>query len=116
VAITHIETDDDLSQVWAEPLAVIYKHSPICHRSVTSRVEVDRFSTEHPEIPVFQIDVIAQRSVSNLVAERFGIRHESPQAFVVRDGSPTWYGSHQNVTAQHLETNLDNESPPSLSE
>ena len=34
------------------------------------------------------------RPVSNAVVERFGVRHESPQALLLRDGRVVWHASH----------------------
>jgi len=41
--------------------------------------------------------------LSESMEERFGIRHESPQAIVVSNGKPVWHASHLRVTAKALE-------------
>ena len=64
--------------------------------------EVQRFMAEHPAIPVYLVDVIAQRPLSREIAARLGIRHESPQAILFRQGAAAWHASHDAVTAEAL--------------
>ena len=46
------------------------------------------------------VTVQTHRDVSNAVATRLGVRHETPQALLVRDGQVIWTASHFRVTAQ----------------
>jgi bacillithiol system protein YtxJ len=59
-----------------------------------------------PDIPVYIVDVIHNGTVSKRVAERTGIRHESPQTIVLRSGNAIWYASHYDVTKASLRDNL----------
>ncbi len=79
------------------PVAVLYKHSPTCGLSSMALDEVSAFSSDHPDIPVYLVDVLSQRPLSNEIESTLGIRHESPQAFVLRDGVVAWHGSHRRV-------------------
>ncbi len=85
------------SRFGATPIAVLYKHSPTCSLSSMALDEITAFSTQHPHLPVFVVDVLAQRLLSNEIESTLGIRHESPQAFVFRDGAVVWHGSHRRV-------------------
>jgi bacillithiol system protein YtxJ len=40
--------------------------------------------------------------VSDQVAARFGIRHETPQAILLREGRVVWSASHFRITAETL--------------
>jgi bacillithiol system protein YtxJ len=91
-----------LDAALAAPIAVLYKHSPICAVSTWSLREVKRFAREHPDTAVYHIDVILHRELSNWIAQHFGIRHESPQALVVRNGRDAWATSHSGITAAAL--------------
>lgn len=86
-----------------EELAVIYKHSRICPTSAWALNEIREFVQRNSQVPVYQIDVISSRSIARQVAEDLGIRHESPQVIVVRNGSPIAHGSHHEVTRDKLE-------------
>jgi bacillithiol system protein YtxJ len=53
------------------------------------------------------VPVQASRDVSAALAERFGIRHESPQVMVVHDGQVVWHGSHFRATAGSITAALE---------
>jgi bacillithiol system protein YtxJ len=55
---------------------------------------------------VFLVDVRAQRSLSQQIAARAGVRHESPQAIVFRRGTAVWNASHSDVTAAEIARHL----------
>ena len=82
--------------------AVIYKHSPICWQSALAIRQVRRFAEDHRAVPVYVLDVLAQRDLSVEVARRLQIGHESPQVIVVREGASTWSASHLGVRAKAL--------------
>ena len=86
----------------AAPRAWIFKHSPICPTSARAEREVERFASAHPEVPVYRVDVVGDRPVSQSIAARLGIRHESPQAILLVAGRPVWDDSHGAVTAAAL--------------
>jgi bacillithiol system protein YtxJ len=46
--------------------------------------------------------VQSHREVSNDAARRLGIRHETPQALLIRDGKVLWHASHFRVTASSI--------------
>lgn len=50
-------------------------------------------------MPVYWVDVIGSRPLSRVIASRLGIDHESPQAILLRSGTPVWHDSHSGVTA-----------------
>ncbi|HUG40199.1 MAG TPA: bacillithiol system redox-active protein YtxJ [Longimicrobiales bacterium] len=97
-----IRSEDDLEAALNEPLAVLYKHSPLCGLSAVAAREVRSFLEGSPGTPVYLVDVIRERRLARGLGERLGIRHESPQAIVLRDGVAIWSASHRGVTALAL--------------
>jgi bacillithiol system protein YtxJ len=85
------------------PLHLIYKHSPYCSLSFVAEEQVRNFAGQEDAIPVTMIDVVRQRSMSDAIEDATGVRHESPQVLLVRDGSVAWHASHRRVTALALE-------------
>jgi bacillithiol system protein YtxJ len=98
-----LSNESGLEEALAAELAIIYKHSPFCPTSRMAMREVQSFTQRQPTIPVYVVDVIRSRTLSQRLASDFGIRHESPQAIVMRKGRPTAHGSHYDVTAGQLE-------------
>lgn len=106
----HLLADEQtLRRAGAGHNALLYKHSTICAASSRALREVERFVASHPAVPVYMIRVIEQRHLSNLVTERFGIAHESPQVILLRNGRPVWSASHGQITADQLAAQLDPE-------
>jgi len=86
-----------------EPLAVVFKHSATCGVSARAHAEVEKFLLEHPDRCIHKVEVLGARAVSDYIEEKTGIRHESPQLLVLRDGEVVWHGSHSRVTAEAIE-------------
>ncbi len=97
-----VRDPDELERVLAEPLAVLCKHSPLCGLSDMALRQVRSFMDAHPSVPVYLVDVIRGRPISREVERRLSVRHESPQAFVLRHGAIDWHGSHRAVTEEAL--------------
>ena len=97
----------ELDRAVARDTVVLYKHSDRCHTCHRALREVVQFAREQPEVPVYIIDVIQHRPLSSRIAETLDVRHESPQAILLRGGRPIWHASHYAVTAAALEAEVD---------
>lgn len=98
-----LRDEEALETVLEQPLAVLYKHSPLCGLSAIAARELRSFAESRPDVPVYVVDVIRDRPLSSEVERRLATRHESPQALVLREGEVAWHGSHRSVTAIALE-------------
>lgn len=102
--LTFEDDVSDVMQMSNEKTQVIYKHSSRCATSYFALKNVESISAENQEQADFHmVDVISHRPVSMHIAEKLGIRHESPQLFVIRDGEVVWNGSHNQIQAEVLE-------------
>ncbi|MBX3463443.1 MAG: bacillithiol system redox-active protein YtxJ [Planctomycetes bacterium] len=84
------------------PRMLLFKHSPVCPISAAAHGEYLAFCAEHPDAPTWLVDVIAERAAARGIAERCGIRHESPQAILFENGRPVWHASHGAITRAAL--------------
>jgi bacillithiol system protein YtxJ len=50
------------------------------------------------DLPVFFLDLIKHRDISNLIAQDFRVYHESPQLLVIHDGECILDQSHGNIS------------------
>jgi bacillithiol system protein YtxJ len=103
----HIETlaalDDVVKRSFDGPV-LLFKHSLTCGTSAHANDEVRAFLAGAENTPICGLIVVQHaRPVSNAVVERFGVRHESPQALLLRDGRVVWHASHWRLTARALE-------------
>lgn len=96
-----IVSEADLSALLAAPLAVLYKHSPICATSGFAYQEMLAFRRAS-SVPVYLVDVVKHRPLSRALAERLGVTHASPQAIIMKDGVPAWHRSHFDIEAEAM--------------
>ena len=73
---------------------LVFKHSLTCPISSAAHAEMSRVGRE-----VALVVVQRAREVSREVETRTGIRHESPQTILLRDGRAVWTASHWGITA-----------------
>lgn len=86
-----------LSNSNARPI-VVFKHSNSCPISAAAYREMQQLENE-----VLLVEVQSAREVSRELASRTGIRHESPQVIVFRNGKAVWNASHYSVNAREVE-------------
>jgi len=97
-----ITTEGDLEAALAADRAMIYKHSPICSLSFLARRELKGFGQRHPDIPVFLLDVMRRRRLSDRVEQLLEVRHQSPQVIALCAGRPVFDASHMAVAGKAL--------------
>lgn len=82
---------------------VLFKHSRTCGISCEAIEELHAHIADEPDGAAYKlITVQSHRQVAEAVTARLGIRHESPQAIVLRHGGVVWHGSHFRITAEEL--------------
>ena len=84
-----------------EPV-LIFKHSTTCPISAHAYREMSRLDAG-PARQIFLVVVQTARPLSNEIARRTGVRHESPQAIVLSRGEAVWTASHYDITAAEVE-------------
>lgn len=94
---------DDILAPSNERPQVIFKHSNQCGTSFFAKKNLEVVNkTELEQVDLHLIDVIHQRMLSRYLSEKVGVRHESPQLFVLKEGQVIWSGSHHQVNADNL--------------
>lgn len=81
---------------------LVFKHSPTCGVSAEAFDEIAALLAEPQPAPVYLVHVIESRQVSNAIAERFGVRHQSPQVLLMSHRQVRWTASHFHVTAEKI--------------
>ena len=76
----------------AEEAVVLFLHDPWCPISADAEDEMRATGLE-----VHLVDVSTQHDLKQLTSQFTGVKHESPQVFVLRDGRPTWNASHRRI-------------------
>ena len=83
---------------------VLFKHSTRCSisRFVLKQFE-NSFDIPQENMELYFLDLIEYRAVSNEIASRFGVTHQSPQMLVLKDGKVVYDASHERIDANSLE-------------
>ena len=74
--------------------AFIFKHSTRCPISAAAAEEIKAAS---PSKSVYWVYVVEERQLSNDVAKRLGVKHESPQLIDIQNGQVAAVWSHRSI-------------------
>jgi bacillithiol system protein YtxJ len=84
---------------------LIFKHSTRCGVSRQALNNLTReWSFKDEELPVYYLDLIKHRTLSNRIAEKYQIRHESPQLLFIKSGTCTGNASHSDASIKAIES------------
>jgi bacillithiol system protein YtxJ len=99
---------DALDAASHEGPVLIFKHSTRCNISSASlhRLESRWTAEDDARHATYHLDLLRHRSLSNAVADRYGVEHASPQVLVIHKGrcihSSTHFGISYADTIQAL--------------
>ncbi|MDC6351718.1 bacillithiol system redox-active protein YtxJ [Zeaxanthinibacter sp. PT1] len=98
------DTLDEIVGKSASRTQVIFKHSTRCG---ISRMALRMFESEKLgsglAADFYFLDLLANRNVSDAVAQKFGVAHQSPQLIVIRNGEVATHTSHGDIANLPLE-------------
>ena len=86
------EVEQLIAQSAQHPV-IMFKHDTSCRISRTAYGEMQQLMQD-----VAIIDVARENDLSYEIAERMGVKHESPQVLVIHDGHAVWSASHYDIT------------------
>jgi hypothetical protein len=100
---------------------LIFKHSTTCS---ISRMALKNFENEfdvntsksvetlhcnvstNGNVSTYFLDLLNHRTISNEIASRFNVVHQSPQILLIKNGIAVYNASHENIDATVLKTKL----------
>jgi bacillithiol system protein YtxJ len=88
-----------------KPVA-IFKHSTRCS---VSRMALRHFESDfdlEDKITPYFLDLLEHRDISNEIATRFEVEHQSPQLILISRGKPIYDASHNSIEAEDLKRYL----------
>ena len=102
--LTHITSEeqlDSLFEISFEHSVALLKHSNSCGISADILYQLDEIDRE-----INVIVIQDHRDLSNSLAQRTGHRHQSPQAFIIRDGKAIYHATHYGISPTEIENKL----------
>jgi bacillithiol system protein YtxJ len=113
--VIELREDRDLEQLLeiskSNPV-LIFKHSTQCAISSQAYDEFREFAESARELTWGLVHVVEHRSISNTIAERFNVPHQSPQVIVIKNGRATWHASHWSIRIDSLNEALRRDGQP----
>lgn len=99
-----LETVEQLHHIKAsQQFSLIFKHSTRCSISLMAKKKLELESDTLPEnLPVYYLDLLNYRSISNKIAEIFQVHHESPQLLLIKNGECIYETSHGEISAEEV--------------
>lgn len=88
--------------------ALIFKHSTRCSVSATAKSRLEISAGELIQAACYYLDIFDFRDVSDYIEEKLGIRHESPQLIVIKNGRAILHRSHFSISPDEITTVLGN--------
>ncbi len=103
----HLQSAEDLERALSsseDKPVFIFKHSTTCPISASAHGRVISYLDEEGRDapPFFLVKVIESRPVSNEIASRSGVVHQSPQLILIDSGKAVWDASHGAIQADAI--------------
>ena len=108
VTLDSADVLEDVIATSEERLVLLFKHSVTCGTSAQAYDElVEHPSTGQHTTQYVILTVQTHRELSDAVATRFEVRHETPQTLLIHKGQVVWAASHFSVTAETIKAAID---------
>jgi bacillithiol system protein YtxJ len=105
-ALTDLEQLNEIISLSNEKPVVIFKHSTRCS---ISRMALKQFENEFDlsgKVTPYFLDLITHRDISNGIASRFDVVHQSPQLLLIKEGKSVYHVSHSDISADALKSKV----------
>jgi len=101
ISLTDIDQLDEIISTSNTKYQAIFKHSTRCGVSSGVLRQFER-QDNVSEIEFYFLDLLSFRSISDEIAKRFGIIHESPQLIVLKNKEVIAHASHYDIMSVQL--------------
>lgn len=95
IEITNTEQLEHLISDSFDKRVLLFKHSTRCG---ISRMALKNFELDLGEETYYYLDLISFRSISNEIAEKFQVKHESPQLLYIENGEVVKVQNHHQIS------------------
>jgi bacillithiol system protein YtxJ len=110
--ITYLTSPQQVDQFLAAHRAAVIFKAGTCHKTPSSFEHVQARLEGREDLPLGIIRVVEARPASNHVEAITGIRHESPQIILFKDGKPVFDRDNWDIDEESLEEALEDHFTP----
>ena len=105
-----LDSVNQLEQIATESknkFEIVFKHSTRCPLSTVAKMRLQsKWTIPSDQILFYYLDIIKHRDISNELAERYQVKHESPQILLIRDDQAVYDNSHLDISIHDIESVL----------
>lgn len=85
---------------------LLFKHSTRCSISRMALIQFENEFDLQLKVKPYFLDLLEHRDISNEIAIRFDVVHQSPQLILIKDGKATYNASHSDIEVEVLKQYL----------
>lgn len=102
IDLNSIEQLEEIQQLSKDTPVLIFKHSTRCSISSMAKSRLEREWNNDSNIKSFYLDLIEYRDISNEIASKFNVFHQSPQAILIKGGKSVYDASHSGISFDEM--------------
>ncbi|WP_303309942.1 bacillithiol system redox-active protein YtxJ [Hymenobacter sp. BT730] len=108
IQLTQPEQLVDIVRESEDQTILIFKHSTTCSISAAAKSRLERQWADAglSNVKLYYLDLLRYRPISNEIAEKFGVRHESPQLLLIQQGECRYDASHMGIRLSDVQSQL----------
>lgn len=106
IPLTNLGQLNEIMTVSETKPVLIFKHSTRCS---VSRMALKQFENEFDlkdSVDAYFLDLLEYRNISNEIAQRFQVEHQSPQLILIKGGKAMYNVSHSAIDAVELKEKI----------
>jgi bacillithiol system protein YtxJ len=106
IQLTDLGQLNEIQEFSSQKPAIIFKHSTTCS---ISRMALKNFEREYDlndKIDAYFLDLLNFRAISNEIAIKFEVVHQSPQLLLIKNGISVYDVSHDSIDAEELKSKI----------
>ena len=103
IALEDLGQLNEIKTVSDDKFVLIFKHSSGC---IVSRMALKQFEKDYKNnnhTTNYFLDLLSFREISNAVASKFEVQHQSPQILIINNGKCVYKVSHDAIDAETID-------------
>lgn len=102
IELNNIEQLDAIKEASKSKPQVIFKHSTRCGISKMVLRQFESAYAFEDKVGLYYLDLLNYRNISQEVAAKFQVMHQSPQLLIINNGVVVHHASHHDIFAQSI--------------
>lgn len=106
LALISVSQLDEIEDASNSKLVVLFKHSTRCSISRMALRQFENDFESNDQILPYYLDLLNHRDISNEIASKFSVVHQSPQLLIISKEKCIYNASHSDIDAEEIKNYL----------